>query len=57
MHHCVLLFINEVGCCNMSPIATVESVSILLHITMDIGHEWIVTAVMMYSKNDLVHGC
>ena len=34
----------------MSPIASVESVSILLHITMEIGREWIVTAVMMYSK-------
>ena len=34
----------------MSPIATVESVSILLYITMEIEHEWIVTVVMMYSK-------
>ena len=42
LHHCVLCFLMKQGVAIMSPIATVESVSILLYITIEIGHELIV---------------
>ena len=37
------MFFNEASIAIMSLIATVESVSILLYITMEIGYELIVT--------------
>ena len=45
-----IMFLMKQGVAIMSPIATVESVSILLYITMEIGNEWIVTVVVLYSK-------